>query len=434
MKKKKFLMLLIICVSIIVIELFVMLIMYINRERNISHVNSLNDIVKTNDGYVGVGISDFHDSDNVKMKTYEYTDDTTKEKQLIITTQSKIAKYDNNFQLKWEKTFDNPYDSTFYDILKIDNGFIVVGSYAKDIKQISANTRDALIIRYDNDGNIIWYKTYSVLSDTEFYKVIQDNDKLIVIGQSIYENMEVGNHTTGGGIIVKYDMDGNQLENNNYGGNKSGKFNDIVSVDDGYIVCGKDATNYGIVVKFKKDFNRDEEDTNIISKKVVWQRTYSNTDYEGFTSMVKYKDTLYLAGAINISNEKDKDGNTLFKYDAGIVAYNTNSKYLGNYSLGDNTHHLFNSIICDDNYLYVSAILDVDNKNADFKSMIIKYQLTDIDKLNKNIIEKKVFDNDKSYLISELVNINNDLLYIGSANDNCKLLTGCDYQEFISKY
>lgn len=433
-KNKKFLLITIICISIIVIELLIMLIIHISRERNIDHIDNLNTIIKTNNGYIGVGISDFHNSKFVSEKKYEYIDDTTKQKQNIIATQSKLAKYDHNYNLIWEKTFENNYDSTFYDIIEVNDGYIVVGSYAKDAKQISLNTRDALIIKYDYNGNIVWKETYSVLSDTEFYKVIEDDNKLIVIGQSIYENMELGNHITGGGIIVKYDMNGKLLEKNNYGGNKSGKFNDIIKVDDGYIVCGKDATNYGILVKFKKNFNRDENDTSLISKKIVWQRTYSNTDYEGFTSIVQNKDTLYLGGAINVSNEKDKEGKPTFKYDAGIVAYNTNSKYLGSYSIKDNVHHRINSMLIDNNYLYVSILYDVDSKEPNKYSMLTKYNLKDINKLNDNVVYSQTFVNDYSYIINKITKLDNDIIYVGTTNKECKFFTGCDYQNIIEKY
>lgn len=433
-KNKKILTIMIICIIVILIELLIMLIIHISRERTINHIDSLNNLIKTNNGYIGVGISDFNNSNYLSKKIYEYTDDTTKQKQNVIATQSKLVKYDNNFNLIWEKTFENDYDSTFYDIIEVNDGYVVVGSYAKDAKQISLNTRDALIIKYDYNGNIIWKQTYSVLSDTEFYKVITDDDKLIVIGQSIYENMELGNHITGGGIIVKYDMNGELLEHNNYGGNKSGKFNDIIKVDDGYIVCGKDATNYGILVKFKKNFNREENDTNLISKKVVWQRTYSNTDYEGFTSIARNNDILYLGGAINIGTEKDKDGNPIFQYDAGIVSYNTNSKYLGSYSIKNSTHHRINTMVIDNNNLYVNILLNVDSKDENKISMIRKYNLTDVNKLNDNIIYSKTFDNQNNFIINKLTKINDDIMYIGTTNKECHFFTGCDYQNIIEKY
>ena len=277
--------------------------------------------------------------------------------------------------------------------------------------------------KYDLSGKILWYKTYSVLSDTEFYKVIDDGDgNLVVIGQSIYENMELGNHTTGGGIIVRYDKDGNLLAHNNYGGNKSGSFNDIIKVSDGYLVCGKDAVNYGILVRFKKDFNRDDKDTNLISKKVLWQRTYSNTDNIGFTRMVLSDKTIYVAGSINVSNEKDKDGNTLFKYDAGIVLYNTSGKYLGKYSIENDVHHRFNSIFYSDNKLLLTGLMDVDNRDAN-KSFTTIFDLN-----SKKFDEIK----EKDYLINKIVNLNNRYL-IGTSQTRCSLY-GCEYEPLIIEY
>ena len=264
-KNKLFKRILIIGSIIVIFELIAMFIVKILRERNIDHIDTINDLISVSDGYIAVGVSDFDGSNSVDKKIYEYTDSTSKEKSNIITNQSKIAKYDKDMKLVWETTYNNKYDSTFYSVLEVSDGYIAVGSLVSKYEQIEINVRDGLIVKFDLSGKVIWHKTYHVLSDTEFYKIIDDgDDNYVVIGQSIYENMEMGSHITGGGIIVRYDKDGNLLAHNNYGGNKSGSFNDIIKVNDGYIVCGKDATNYGIVVKYKKDFNREETDTNLI--------------------------------------------------------------------------------------------------------------------------------------------------------------------------
>ncbi len=207
----------IVCITIIIIELVVMFMIKVFRERGIDHVDTYNDLIMVDDGYIGVGISDFSDSKVVDEITYKYQDNN------IIANQAKIAKLDSNKNLVWENTFNNLYDSSFYSVIKVEDGYIAVGSLISKYEQIEVNTRDALITKYDLSGKLIWYKTYHVLSDTEFYKVIDDGDgNVVVIGQSIYENMEMGSHITGGGIIVRYDKDGNLLAHNNYGGNKSG--------------------------------------------------------------------------------------------------------------------------------------------------------------------------------------------------------------------
>lgn len=430
-KKKKNLIkkIIIICIVIILIELIAMFTIKVLRERKIDHVDLLNDLIMVDDGYIAVGISDFYDS-NINSKIYEYTDSTTKEKTNIIANQARIAKLDKNYNLVWENTFDNKFDSSFYSVIKVDDGYIAVGSFVSKYEQIEVNTRDALIVKYDKAGKLIWYKTYHVLSDTEFYKVIDDGDgKVVVVGQSIYENMEMGSHYTGGGIIVRYDKDGNLLAHNNYGGNKSGSFNDIIKVNDGYIVCGKDATNYGIVVKFKKDFNRDSNDTNIITKKLLWKRTYSNTDTFGFSSMIIKDNIIYLVGAINVSNEKDKEGKIKYQYDAGIVLYNTSGKYLDKYSLGEETYHRFNSVILENDELILAGILDINGilKGKKHESIIIKFNLKD-----KKYTKETMYLDQNDYIINKIVKLDNNII-VGTSKSKCGLY-GCEYEPIIFNY
>ena len=430
MKKDKFIKrLFIIGILIIAIELLGMLVIKVMRERDINHLDVLNDIIKVDDGYIGVGTSDFSSSSFVDKIVYSYTNSETKKSQNIIANQSKIAMYDKDFKLVWENTFKNSYDSSFYGVLKVDDGYVAVGNLVSKESQIDVNVRDALIVKFDFNGKEIWHQTYHVLSNTEFYKVIDDGDgNLVVIGQSIYENMEVGSHITGGGIIVRYDKDGNLLAHNNYGGNKSGSFNDIIKVDDGYIVCGKDATNYGILVKFKKDFNRDSKDNNLITKKVVWQRSFANTDTLGFTSMLLKGDTIYTVGAINVSGEKDKDDKPIYKYEAGIVLYNTKGKYLGKYSLEEDIHHRFNSVILNNDNLLLIGLLDVDNKNKDKQdSFSIEFNLKD-NKFNN----KKELTDKNDYVVNKIVNFDKKII-IGTSMSKCSIY-GCEYEPIIKEY
>ena len=427
-KKKLIKRIVIICLIVIILELIAMLMMKIFRERNIDHLSTVNDIIQEDNSYIIVGTSDFSDSNSIDTKIYSFTS-STNEKENIIVNQSRIAKYDNSFNLIWENTFDNSYDSTFYSVLRVDDGYVAVGSIVSRYEQIEANVRDALIVKFDLNGKEVWHKTYHVLSDTEFFKVIDDgDDNIVVIGQSIYENMEVGSHINGGGIIVRYDKDGNMLAHNNYGGNKSGSFNDIIKVDDGYIICGKDAANYGIIIKFKKDFDRDQKDLNLITKKLIWQRSYANTDNIGFTSMVLKDNIIYTVGAINVSNEKDKDDKPIYKYDAGIVLYNTNGKYLGKYSLGDEIHHRFNSVIVDNGNLLLNGFLDVDNtKKEKQESFTIKFDI----KENK-FSDKKILNNNSDYIINKIVSFDKKII-IGTSKSNCSLY-GCEYEPVIAIY
>ena len=413
----------IICVIVIIIELLIMLIMKIKNDRDFISYDNLNDMIVDDNYFIGVGSSDFSNSSFVNKKIYNYKN------QNLVAMQGKITKYNNDFELLLEKSYESKYDSIFYSVVKANDGFIAVGYVVSNEEQIDVNTHDGLIVKFDNDFNVIWSKTYNVLGDTKFTKIIDDGDNnYVIIGHSIYENMEIGNHITGGGIIVRINNDGEITSRNNYGGNKSGIFNDIIKVKDGYIVCGKDATNYGIIVKFQNDFNRDEKDNSLITKKIMWQRTYSNTDNIGFTSMTMINDVLYVSGALNISDEKDKDGNLLFKYDAGVVVYNTSGKYLGKKVMGNSkNHNLFTSLATDNKYIYLTKMLDIDNTNEKKKSSIVKYDL------EGNLIKEETYDID-NIILNKIITNNNQFLVIGMSDTKCSMLSGCDYEPIIRIY
>ncbi len=377
----------IIAILIIVIEGIAMLGMNIRIDNEITYLDTLNSIENVdNKYYIAAGSSNFKHSNYNTPFTYEYEDGIQKGKiNLVYAEQAKLVKYDNEMNIVFEKTFKTDYASTFYDAKVSDDFIIAVGSYVYDKSQLSINTRDGLIVKYDLDGKMIWSKNYQVLGDTEFKSLIIVDDGIIAVGQSIYENMEIGNHPTGGGIIVKYDFDGNEVWHNNFGGNKSGIFNDIVKVDDGYIVCGKDAANYGLLVKYK--LNGDME----------WQKNYEFTDSYGMYKLGVHDNKIYIASGVKVDDNN---------HDAGIIVYDMNGELIDTYKIGGSLDERFNSLmLLDDKIIAVGYTLSNDIK---------------IDKLNyvKNMSEGIIVEFDYNGKVL------NSKVYSGTKND---ILTDIDY-------
>ena len=387
---------------VIVIELLIMLIMYFKRESNINYIDTVNDIMLVdNNYYLAAGSSNFRHSKFNEKKTYKYTSSMEPDKEkTVVAEQAKLVKYDLDMDILWEKTFDTKYDSTFYDAVSVSDGIIAVGSYIYDYSQIEVFTRDGLIVKYDNDGNFKWYKNYQVLGDTEFYKVIDVSDGIIAIGQSIYENMELGNHTNGGGVIVKYDYNGNILWFNNFGGNKSGSFNDIVVVSDGYIVCGKDGANYGLIVKFDKE------------GKIKWHySTYelAVTDRFGFNAMELYDNKLYIASSINYSDEKNEKGDPIYKFKSCIYVYDLNGKCIKRYR--SDKAEIFNDLVIDSNGITAIGYTNVESDNyANQTGIIIKF-----DKEGKEIINDYLGGSNNDALTT-IIDDNDNYLVFGYSN------------------
>ena len=431
----------IICFAIIALELIIMAGTYIVREYKVDYQDGLNDIKVISDGYIGAGSSNFRNSKDVSKKVYTHTIPETGEKERVIANQAKLVKYDSDMDIVWERTFPCDYDSVFYNVLPVSDGYVAVGSYIYDYKQIDLRTRDGLIVKYDLNGNIVWSKNYQVLGDTEFYKVIESTDgNYIVVGQSIYENLELGNHATGGGVIVKYDKNGEVLARNNYGGNKSGLFNDVVEVEDGYIVCGRDAANYGIVIKFQKDFNREDADTVFISKKVMWNTTFptdklSFTDSMGFTDLEIVNNKIYVTSAINVSEEKDEKENLIHQHDASLLVFDMKGKFERKYTFGGSSLDRYDGMIVNNDNIIVigttnSKDIEIDghHKKENQTAIMVKYDL------EGNILEKEYYGEKNNTAFTRIIKVSdNKNLVVGTTNSK-KGLFGYDYQVITNFY
>ena len=413
----------IICLVIIVLELIIMVGVYISRENKINYNDNLNDIKQISDGYIGVGSSNFRNSKDVSKKVYNYTRPENGKKEKIIAEQAKLVKYDNNMDIVWEATYPCDYDSTFYSVISVSDGYIAVGSYVHDYKQLDLRTRDGLIVKYDLNGKVLWSKNYQVLGDTEFYKVIESDGNYVVVG-----------------IILKYDKDGEILAKNSYGYNKTGLFNDVVEVDDGYVVCGHDGVNYGIVVKFKKDFNREDAETVLISKKVLSQITFpsdklSFTDDNGFTDLEIINNKIYVTTAINVSEEKDEAGNVILQHDAGLLVFDMKGKLEKKYIFGGSGLDRYEEmIINDDNIIVIgtteSKDIEIDDyhKNDNRTAIMVKYDL------EGNILEKEYYGEKNNTIFSRIIKIDDKKnLVVGTTNSK-KGLFGYDYRVITNFY
>lgn len=370
----------IICIVIIVAEIGYLVYRQNYIDRNTIYYDSLNSLAIDDMDIVAVGSSNFRYS-----KNYSYTKGLEK---------AKIIKYDKNGKIVFEKMYKTGINTTFSSIINVSDGYIVVGSgvFSKEEQQNEA--REAIIIKYDKEGNIVWEKFYQVVTNTRFNKVIATNDGYIVVGQSIYANMEMGNHTTGGGIIVKYDFDGNEVWHNNHGGMKSGNFNDVVEVNGEFYVVGKDATDSANIVKY--DGNGQYK----------WHKNYSYTDGIGFTGIAYLDNSLYVVGSKKILPEGtgDSDQRNTTNTDALLVKYDLDGKVILEKCFGGSNYERYNSILAYRNDLYV--IGHTTSKDAGIKVSTDGELMTGIllryDK-NGNILKKVSFGGSNNDNLTDII-------------------------------
>ncbi len=81
--------------------------------------------------------------------------------------------------IKWEKTIDSSghLDTTLHSIIETkDGGYVVIATTYK-------KNRDILVIKFDNNGNKLWEKTFGGKKDDKANSIIETNDeKIIIVG------------------------------------------------------------------------------------------------------------------------------------------------------------------------------------------------------------------------------------------------------------
>jgi hypothetical protein len=173
-------------------------------------------------------------------------------------------------ELIWERTFGGAGDNRAFCIVKSgDGGFLVVGSSSS----FDSGKTYAWIVRIDQDGEMLWNRTYEEGDGSEFRFALKTDDGFLLIGNTFLSS---GNED---GWIVKIDDQGNVLWNLTLRSGTTGKLFSATAISDGFILVGLTyplGTNdsYAWVVKINA------------SGKVLWNRTYGGNGDNAFRSVV----------------------------------------------------------------------------------------------------------------------------------------------------
>ena len=384
-KDKVFEVLKIIClvgVGILLIELIIFGFLVLSNRKDIS-IDLAKKIVATDNGYIISGSSNISNSD-------------------LSSEFGKITIYEDDKKIE-EFKYDKYYTNTFYDVKKISDGYIAVGAVEKDKKSHKAGTADAIIVRFDNNGKVVWDKLYNELDNAYFKSLIVDNDSIVVVGSSVYASDVIGNEDKGGAIIVKYGLDGNIIVNNHFGKNKVGVFNDVIKVDDYYYAVGNSVTDNAIIVKLNNNLEK------------IAINNYNGTGRKGFVSLANANDSLY----VTCSKNKVKKGQSVGY--ATIVQYNYDLKKQNSVMYKNNNHSVWNDIIDYNGNLYVVG--DGAIKRTKKKSILVQYSYRGLlasynYSLDSTFTSEFDYNNDEFY--NSLIVKDNKILVAGYTNSKLK--------------
>ncbi|MBP3915028.1 MAG: PQQ-like beta-propeller repeat protein, partial [Clostridium sp.] len=396
-----------------------------NKNFGGSNTDYFKSVVETTDGYIAVGESKSTNGDLNGLNKGSYD--------------GIIVKYDFDGNVVWNKNFGGSNTDYFNSVVETTDGYVAVGysqSNDGDLTGLNKGNRDGIIVKYDFDGNVVWNKNFGGSNHDYFKSVVETTDGYVAVGYSESTNGDLTGLNKGyyDAIIVKYDFNGNVVWNKNFGGSNSDYFSSVAEADDGYIAVGySNSTNGdlnglnkgkldGIIVKYDFDGN------------VVWNKNFGGSSDDIFNSVVKATDG-YIAVGESYSSDGDLNELNKGSIDGIIVKYDFDGNVVWNKNFGGSNHDFFNSVIeTTDGYIAVGESYSSDgdlnglNKgNGD--GIIVK--IKDDDTLpNETItINPKEWTNESveinllaesKYGISYIKDFNNNFTYSASVLNNVK--------------
>lgn len=146
-----------------------------------------------------------------------------------------INKYDNLGNLVKSTKYEYTDNLGFTSIVSLKDGVVVAG--AKKYTDGNNNSRvDALLVKYDHNGNYISEKSYESKNINRFNRIVKDSDNnLVMVGT---EAVATGDGLLYNGLIGKCRSDLTNLKVEIYSKDNDEHFTDIKLVDNNYLIVG----------------------------------------------------------------------------------------------------------------------------------------------------------------------------------------------------
>lgn len=192
-----------------------------------------------------------------------------------------VIKTDMDGKLLWNKTFGGSGDDAFRSIIVTNNRYLIAGYTDSN----GNGNYGFWFVKTDENGTLLWSKTYGGPESNKAYALTGAEDGYIVVGDThSTEKTDVD------ALIVKTDLDGKLLWIKTYGGDNFDEASTVIRArNGGYVIAGF-TFSYG---KGQRDiwiFKIDDFGNN------VWSRVYGREAFEEAYSVVEMGDNEFVAG------------------------------------------------------------------------------------------------------------------------------------------
>lgn len=271
-----------------------------------------------------------------KYEGYEMTTISSK------TDLSELSIIDST-DLKFNNSHGGSLYDAFYNVIAVPDGYLASGYATSEDFDLSSSYggKDSTVVKYDLKGNLIWEDNFGgTSSDWAFKFTVNSLGKYVGATMSSSNNGEFPGTNLGGYdvVVVKYETDGSVYDSFSLGGTQADLVSDITAVSDGYILVGRTYSSDGVF----SEVNSGEDDAYIMkideSGNVIWVDTLGGSLRDTFNSVQIVKDG-YIAVGSTTSSDGDFAGYNNGLQDIIVAKYGFDGslKWLRNYggSLND---------------------------------------------------------------------------------------------------
>ena len=279
-----------------------------------------------------------------------------------------VIKLDQEGNMLWDKTFGGSEADWAYSIIQTgDGGYAVAGS----TESKGAGKKDAWIIKLDYEGNMLWDKTFGGSGFDYARAIIQTaNGGYILTGYTLGLDA----------WIIKLDYEGNMLWDKTFGGSKDDRASTIIrTADGGYILTGMTLSKGAggcdaWIIKLDQEGN------------MLWDKTFGGSEDDWANSIIQTTDGGYAVAGYTSSKGAGEG-------DIWLIKLDSEGNMLWDKTFGGSEDDWAGSIIKTTGQGYMLAGITSSKGAGGYDSWIIKLNLGSIEVLEEEVTEVSSSEN-----------------------------------------
>lgn len=221
-----------------------------------------------------------------------------------------LYKYDKDGNLLWKDIYGGSLDDRLYNLfITSNNEIIIYGSfYSTDINGLeNKGDQDVAFVKYSKDGQILLQRGFGGCDYDYISKIIEDKDNnLIVTGSSSSTDIDnFNNNGSSAAYILKYDKNGNIINNLFIDGDASDSASFISPInDENYVVVG---TTMSSKIGEYENHGSIDAYISIIDKnfEIISLQMWGGSGTDAFNSEIIYKNNNLFFFTEFLSNDID---------------------------------------------------------------------------------------------------------------------------------